>query len=99
LAEAGLTGKGQAFDLILLDIRMPELDGLAATRLLRAAEARHGGTRRLPILAVTANVADSDRRAALAAGMDDCLAKPLERAALRGWIARIVSSPASALSA
>lgn len=99
LAEAGLTGRGPTFDLILLDIRMPELDGLAAARLLRAAEARLGRAFRLPIVAVTANVADGDRRAALAAGMDDCLAKPLEREALRGWIDRIMGSPAQALSA
>ncbi|RDJ20241.1 response regulator [Bosea caraganae] len=99
LAEAALAGKGQGFGLILLDIRMPELDGHAAARAIRAAEARCFGSRKVPILAVTANVAEADRRAALAAGMDDCLAKPLEREALRGWIEQIVSSPARALSA
>lgn len=99
LAEAGLTGKGRTFDLILLDIRMPELDGLAAARQLRMAETRLGTTQRLPILAVTANVAESDRRAALAAGMDDCLAKPLDREALRRWIDRIVGGSTPALSA
>lgn len=98
-AEAALAGTGQGFDLILLDIRMPELDGLAAARAIRAAEAGRGGAQRLPILAVTANAAEADRRAALAAGMDDCLAKPLEREALRRWIEQIVGSSARALSA
>lgn len=99
LAEAALAGRGPGFDLILLDIRMPELDGLAAARAIRAAEASCFGSRKVPILAVTANVAEADRRAALGAGMDDCLAKPLEREALRGWIEQIVGSPARALSA
>jgi PAS domain S-box-containing protein len=99
LAEAGLTGSRKPFDLILLDIRMPELDGLAAARQIRALEATLGRRPSLPIVAVTANVADDDRRAALAAGMDDCLAKPLAREALRGWIERIEDRPPLTLSA
>jgi PAS domain S-box-containing protein len=79
---------GEGFALCLLDIRMPELDGLAVARAIRATEASRASPR-LPLIAVSANVAMADRAAALAAGMDDCMAKPLERAALARWIARI----------
>ncbi len=96
LVESGLRGAGQAFDLVLLDIRMPEMDGLEAARLIRAAEATLAREKApLPILALTANVAEPDRRAAMSAGMDDCLAKPLEREVLRSWIERLSGSEAS----
>ncbi|WID95256.1 response regulator [Bosea vestrisii] len=88
LVEATLGGAGQGFDLVLLDIRMPVQDGLSVARRIRTIEAMLG-TGRLPILAVTADTAEEDRRQALAAGMDDCLAKPLSREQLRGWIDRI----------
>jgi PAS domain S-box-containing protein len=87
--EASLAGTGPAIDLVLLDIRMPELDGLGAARAIRAAEARIGNAAPLPLIAVTANVSGPDRHAALAAGMVDCLAKPLERSALQGWLDRV----------
>ena len=90
--EAGLAGTGQAFDLVLLDIRMPELDGLAVARAVRAREKEWPGRPALPLVAVSANVAEGDRIAALAAGMDDCLAKPLDRAALQRWLDRIAAS-------
>jgi CheY-like chemotaxis protein len=47
------------------------------------------GVAPLPLVAVSANVAEGDRVAALAAGMDDCLAKPLDRAALQRWLDRV----------
>lgn len=99
LVEAALHGSDQGFDLVLLDIRMPVQDGLAVARRIRSVEAETGGAR-LPILAVTANTTDEDRQQALAAGMDDCLAKPLSREQLRCWIDRL-SQPraAEALSA
>ncbi|MCV9940435.1 response regulator [Boseaceae bacterium BT-24-1] len=86
--EAALGGTAQGFDLVLLDIRMPVQDGLAVARRIRTVEAGLGASR-LPILAVTANTAEEDRQQALAAGMDDCLAKPLSREQLRGWIDRL----------
>lgn len=86
--EATLGGAEQGFDLVLLDIRMPVQDGLAVARRIRTVEAGLGAGR-LPILAVTANTAEEDRQQALAAGMDDCLAKPLSREQLRGWVDRI----------
>jgi len=88
LVEEARSGKSQGFDLALLDVRMPVQDGLAVSRRIRAAESALG-TSRLPIVAVTANTAEEDRREALAAGMDDCLAKPLSREQLRGWIDRL----------
>jgi CheY-like chemotaxis protein len=57
-------------------------------RQIRAAETVLG-LARLPIVAVSANTAEEDRREAFAAGMDDCLAKPLSREQLRGWIERL----------
>lgn len=91
-AEAALAGSEPAYDLILLDVRMPGLDGLSTARLIRAAELAAGRDTRLPILAVSANVMEDDRRAALAAGMDDCLGKPLDREALARWVISLGSS-------
>ncbi|MCK6373131.1 MAG: PAS domain S-box protein [Zoogloea sp.] len=62
------------YDLILMDMQMPELDGVEAARAIRALPARN----RLPILAMTANVFEEDRLACLAAGMNDFVAKPID---------------------
>lgn len=97
MVEASLAGTRGPLDLVLLDIRMPELDGLATARAIRALERGHPGSP-LPLIAVTANAAASDRAAALAAGMDDCLAKPLERAALEDWLDRVEKRGAPALT-
>ena len=68
-------------DLVLMDCRMPVMDGLAATAEIRLQE-RARGLPRVPILALTAATADSDRLACLAAGMDQVLGKPFTRAQL-----------------
>jgi signal transduction histidine kinase/ActR/RegA family two-component response regulator len=65
----------RAFDLVLMDLQMPELDGMAATRRLRQWESEHR-LRPLPVVALTANALSTDRARCLSAGMDDHLPKP-----------------------
>jgi PAS domain S-box-containing protein len=74
------------FDLVLMDCQMPEMDGYVAT-----AELRTRG-HRLPIVALTANALAGDREQALAAGMDDYIAKPFSRETLHGVLARWLAS-------
>jgi two-component system sensor histidine kinase/response regulator len=67
------------YDVILIDCHMPEVDGFLATRAIRAAERRG---HRTPIVAVTASALVEDREECRAAGMDDCLVKPVTTGAL-----------------
>ena len=76
--EAVKMAKRGRYDLVLMDLQMPEMDGLAATRALRAVPA----LRDLPILAMTANAFGEDRAACVAAGMNDHIAKPVDPRAL-----------------
>jgi len=68
-------------------VQMPEIDGIEATRRIRAAEAA-GGAARTPIIALTANAFGEDREACFAAGMDAFLVKPLDRERLAEVLAR-----------
>ena len=70
------------FDVVLMDMMMPLMDGLETARRIRTREAREG-LPRLPIVAMTANVMDSDREACLVAGMDEYIAKPVRRQELQ----------------
>lgn len=84
--EAALAAlAGDDFDLVLMDVRMPGLSGLETTLALRA---RGVAT---PVVALTANAFDDDRRACLEAGMDDFLVKPLSPEALRGVLTRLTT--------
>lgn len=76
------------YDLILMDIHMPNMDGLEATRKIRAWEAATQRVASVPILALTASVMADDRDKCVAAGMNDFLSKPISREALSGAIAR-----------
>jgi CheY-like chemotaxis protein len=80
--EAIAAVKVGGYDLILMDMRMPGVSGVEATRRLRAQGVA------TPVVALTANAFEDDRHACLAAGMDDFLVKPLSPDALRGMLAR-----------
>jgi PAS domain S-box-containing protein len=77
-----LAGADRCYDLVLMDAHMPVLDGLEATRAIKALYAAQDAATAPPIIAVTANAFDEDRRRCLEAGMDDYLAKPFDREAL-----------------
>lgn len=74
------------FDIVLMDIQMPELDGLQASKMIRQWEQQHKKTP-TPIIALTASVLDQDRQNAKAAGMNGFASKPIELAALHAEIA------------
>ena len=77
----------ETFDVVLMDLHMPVMDGLTATRALRALP----GLARLPVLAVTAQAQPSDARAALAAGMNGHLTKPIDEARLRAALVELLA--------
>ena len=96
-----LQAAGEPIDLILMDVFMPGLDGMAAAReigrLFREAHdlpsgGRNRSLKRPPIIALTANAFAEDRQRCLAAGMDDYLAKPFDAADLQGLLARWVTT-------
>ncbi len=90
--EAAVRAVAQGhFDLVLMDMQMPGMSGLEATRQIRADEAARLEPR-IPIMALTANAYDEDRDACLAAGMDAFISKPIRRDTLIATIATIVSA-------
>jgi two-component system, sensor histidine kinase and response regulator len=95
--ESVQKAKARLYDMILMDMQMPDMDGLQATRVIRKLPSPHG---QIPIVAVTANALPTDRQACLDAGMNDFVSKPVSRdklaAALEPWAGRQV--PGSAAS-
>ncbi len=85
-ARAAMRGERPRFDLILMDIRMPGLDGLEVSRFIRVEEAR-AGLAPTRIVAVTANAFAEDRQACRAAGIDDFVTKPVDLEALGRLVA------------
>jgi CheY-like chemotaxis protein len=79
----------EPYDLLLLDVHMPELDGFQVIAILRQREA--GSGRHLPVIALTARTMTGDRDRCLTAGMDDYLSKPLRRQELYAVIERVLS--------
>ena len=82
---------GTPFDLVLMDVQMPILDGLEAARQIRTLEAERA-RRRVPILALTANTLAEDRDACLAAGMDSFLVKPVDPDKLAEILANVAAA-------
>ena len=99
MIAAALAGYGDAPgmpDLVLMDMAMPGLDGLATTRRICELEERHGARRRVPILALTANVRHEDHATCIAAGMDGHLPKPFDRSDLEAAIAKLSQARSAA---
>jgi CheY-like chemotaxis protein len=89
--EAVTAVETQDFDLVLLDVQMPVMDGLQAVGLIRRREEETGKSH-VPVIALTAHAMQGDRERCLAAGMDDYLSKPINREDLFRVIERMVQS-------
>jgi two-component system, sensor histidine kinase len=95
-ALALLTHDSRPFQLVLMDLQMPEMGGMEASRLLRRWENEHG-VLPIPVVALTANALSSDRAQCLAAGMDDHLAKPFRADELLAVLQRHLADHVSAV--
>jgi len=78
------------YDVVLMDVHMPEMDGLEATRVIRERERTSDGARRTPIIAMTANAMKGDREQCLEVGMDGYVSKPVKRETLFAEIDRVL---------
>jgi CheY-like chemotaxis protein len=99
VVERWVTGK---YDVVLMDCQMPEVDGFEATKRIRTIERERaigGITRRVPIIALTANALKGDRELCLEAGMDDYVSKPIDFDDLIRAIRRLTERPARSLAA
>jgi PAS domain S-box-containing protein len=86
--EAVRLWESQDFDVVLMDVQMPEMDGMEATAVIRAQEGRTG--RHIPIIAMTAHAMKGDRELCLAAGMDDYVSKPIRAQQLFDALRRVL---------
>ena len=85
----------ERYRLILMDMQMPELDGLEATRKIRELGAEIPALKNVPILAMTANAMKSDFDACIEAGMNGWVTKPIDKTALRSELERVLNPPAA----
>ena len=83
----------EQYDVVLMDVQMPEMDGLEATRRIRDLEKERGGTQQTPIIAMTANAMKGDKERCHEAGMNGYVAKPVKRPVLFAEIARVLGAP------
>jgi signal transduction histidine kinase/ligand-binding sensor domain-containing protein/CheY-like chemotaxis protein len=95
-AEALVALKVEKVDLVLMDVQMPEMDGLAATREIRRREL--DSQEHLPVIAMTAHAMKGDRENCLDAGMDDYIAKPIAREELQQVIERVMKARKAVMS-
>ena len=84
--------KATAYDLVLMDVHMPEMDGYDATNAIRDGETQNGGDARTPIIAMTANAMKGDREKCHAVGMDGYVSKPVKSKTLFAEIDRVLQS-------
>ncbi|HLN77695.1 MAG TPA: response regulator [Nocardioidaceae bacterium] len=96
--EAVAAWKRGSYAAVLMDVQMPRMDGYAATRAIREAEAEGQGER-IPVLAMTAAAVEGEREKCLAAGMDDFLTKPVNPDVLGAMLRRWLSGEVAALGA
>lgn len=84
--------KSEPFDVILMDVQMPVVDGLQATRMIRKHEAEQPTPSHIPIIAMTANDDPDDRRECKEAGMDGFITKPIDIKTIVGTIREIIEN-------
>jgi CheY-like chemotaxis protein len=88
--EALYALRSEKFDLVLMDVQMPEMDGFEATREIRRRE--QSTQEHIPVIAMTAHAMNGDHESCLQAGMDDYVAKPINREELRQTIERVMKA-------
>jgi signal transduction histidine kinase/CheY-like chemotaxis protein/HPt (histidine-containing phosphotransfer) domain-containing protein len=92
--EAVAMAERKSYALVFMDMQMPEMDGLTATRVIREREAARNETRRTPIVAMTANIMQSDLDLCMSAGMDDFVTKPFRRAKIHEILKKFLKEEA-----